>query len=316
MRVFVAGATGVLGRRLVRQFRARGHEVVGLARSDENVRTIEAMDAVAQRGDLFDAASLARAAQGCEVVVHAATAIPTKVRTRRADWSTNDRIRTEGTTALTKAAAEVGAGVYLQQSVVWLARSPDGGPFDEDSPPRPDATLISALEGERIAQAAGERSGFAAMVLRLGAFYAADAAHTRAMGEGLARGRLPIIGKGDAVWSLLHADDAAEAFVVAAEAPRKGLWHVVDERPVPISEVLRFLANRLGAATPRSVPAWIARLVAGRIVVETFRASFPTSSARFRRDFRWAPVYPTYAEGLDDVVSAWRAEGFPPARTP
>src|SRR5439155_17378548 len=114
MRVFVAGATGVLGRRIVRQLVARGNVAVGLTRSESGDATVRSIGGEPRRADLFDVDALAKAAEGCSVVIHAATAIPTKVRTRPKDWDMNDRIRREGTRALTTAAGRVGAGAYLQ----------------------------------------------------------------------------------------------------------------------------------------------------------------------------------------------------------
>ena len=314
MEAFVAGATGVLGRRLVQQFRSGGHTVLGLTRSDAGDRTVRSFGGEPRRGDLFDTEGLARAAKGADVVVHAATAIPTKVRTKPSDWAMNDRIRREGTRALTSAAAKVGARLYIQQSVVWLASPPDGSPFDEDAPPRPDRVLASSLEGETIAREAGERHGFQSAILRCGLFYASDAAHIRSFGEGLLRRRMPLIGRGDATWSLIHVDDAASAFVTTAEAMRGGLWHIVDDRPATMSEVLTGLATRLGAPPPRRAPRWLARLAAGREAFNFLTSSFRASNARFRRDLGWAPRYPTFEQGLDQVVAAWRAEGYPRAR--
>ena len=309
MRAFVAGATGVLGRRLVREFCARGHAVVGLTRNERGDDMVRLFGGDPRRADLFDPESLARAAEGCEVVVHAATAIPTKVRTGPSDWTMNDRIRREGTRALTAAAGKVGARVYLQQSVAWVIRPPDGGPYDEDSPPNPDRILASAVEGERIARDAGERFSMVAGVLRCGLFYSADSAHTRTMGDGLLRRRGPIIGTGECVWSIVHVDDAASAFVAAAESSRSGLWHVVDDQPVTVAELLRAFAERLGAPAPRRVSPWLARLFVGRETEDFFLRPFRTSNARFRRDVGWAPRFPTYREGLDEIVAAWRAEG-------
>ena len=111
-----------------------------------------------------------------------------------------------------------------------------------------------------------------------------------------------------------HADDAAEAFAVAAERPRGGLWHVVDDRPVTLAEFFGDFAARLGAMPPRRVPVWLAMLIGGRLTVETLMSSFPTSNARLRRDFGWTPRYPTHREGLDQVLAAWREEGFPAPR--
>lgn len=315
MRVFVAGATGVLGRRLVRQLAARGHEPVGLVRSELGESSVRSLGGVPRRADLFDADSLTKAAAGCEVVIHAATAIPTKVRTSPRDWALNDRIRREGTRCLTTAAARAKAAAYLQQSVVWAVRGPNGAPFDETAPPVHDPVLASALDGERIAKEAGAEHGFRAAVLRCGNFYSADSWHTRILGEALQRGRPAIVGRGTAVWSLLHAENAASAFVTASEGNRSGTWHVVDDRPVTMSEYMGTLAAKLGARAPRNVPRWFARIVLGGHAVDLLSSSFSTSSARFRDDFGWRPAFPTISEGLDEVVATWRAEGFPPGRS-
>ena len=314
MRVFVAGATGVLGRRLLRQLTARGHVAVGLARSEEGESTVRSHGGEPRRADLFDADSLTRAADGCNAIVHAATAIPTKVRTGPKDWALNDRIRREGTRCLTTAAARVGADAYVQQSVVWAVRAPDGLAFDEDARPVPDPILASSLEGERIAKEAGDEHGFRAAVLRCGNFYSADSWHTRILGESLKRGRPALVGKGTAIWSLIHADDAASAFAVASEEPRSGVWHVVDDRPVAMADYLGTLATKLGTHPPRHLPPWLARVIIGRYAADLLLTSFPTSNARFRGDFPWRPAFPTVAEGLEEVVAAWRAEGFPDGR--
>ena len=133
------------------------------------------------------------------------------------------------------------------------------------------------------------------------------------IGEGLARRKIPIIGKGDALLACPHADDAADAMVTAAEGSRSGLWHVVDGEPVPVARFLGALADRLGAAPPRRAPVWLARLAAGRQAVEFFTSSTRTSNRLFRRAFGWTPGYPTIEEGLGEIAAAWKAEGFPPA---
>lgn len=310
MKVFIAGATGVLGRRLVRRFREAGYEVVGLARNKQNESLLAGFGARAGRADLFVTDSLARAAEGAAVVIHAATAIPTHLRLRPRDWEMNDRIRREGTRALAVAAARAGARQFLLQSITWVARPGDGGAFDESFPPRPDAVTQSAVDGEQIVQEAGARYGFAVGVLRCGLFYAPDAASTRMFGEGLISGRLPIIGRGDTRWSLIHAEDAAAAFLAAAAAGHSGLWHAVDEEPVTVAEMLTAFAEKLGARPPRRVPRWLARLLAGEVAVRFMTAPAVTNNRRLREQTGWTPRFPTYREGLDDVVAAWRAEGF------
>ncbi|MFB3924307.1 MAG: NAD-dependent epimerase/dehydratase family protein [Terriglobia bacterium] len=311
MKIFIAGATGVLGRRLIKEFRTRGHSVIGLARSDANERTIQALGGEPRRADLFDSDSLARAAEGSEVVIHSATAIPTQVKTTPADWAMNDRIRRDGTKALARCAELIGARLYLQQSIVWVARPHDPSTFDEESPIVPRPLYQSAADSELIAREAGARAGFTTAILRCGAFYSADAAHTRMMGEQLTKRKFPIIGKGDAVWSNIHADDAASAFVAATESAKPGLWHVVDDQPATIAEVLNYMARALGAPPPRHVPRWVAALLAGKGAVEFLTASTRTTNAKIRRDLGWAPRFPSFTSGVDQVVTEWRAEGFP-----
>jgi 2-alkyl-3-oxoalkanoate reductase len=273
MNVFVAGATGVGGQ--------------------------------PRYADLFDAANLVHAMKGADVVIHAATAIPTKPSTSAADWQLNDRIRREGTEALARSAGQVGAKTFIFQSIVWVANPPGDEAFDETSQPHPTAITQSALDGEGIVQELAELQGFAAAVIRCGMFYAADAGHTRMFARGLAQRRLPIVGGGRNFFHCLHADDAAGGFVAAAEAGRAGLWHLVDNEPVPVRDFLSRLAELIHAPAPRKVPTWLARLIAGRASVDFLTQSTRTSNARFRRDFNWSPTYPTFREGLAQILAAW-----------
>jgi nucleoside-diphosphate-sugar epimerase len=305
MKIFIAGATGVLGRGLIRQFRERGHAVIGLARSAEGEQLIQSLGGESRWADLFDADQLARAADGADVIIHAATSIPVKSRPTPKDFALNDRIRREGTRALTTCAARVGASHYLQQSIVWLARPRDGSAFDESSQPLPDALSLSALDAENISFEAGAEAGFNVSVLRCGYFYGPEAAHTRYFAEGLKKRRLPIVGTGDAILANLHVEDAASAFVAATAAGKSGLWHVVDDEPVTVKEFISYFAERLGAPPPRHVPVWLARLVAGPYAVSFFTQSTRTSNQRFRQDVGWSPRFPSYREGLDQVVATW-----------
>lgn len=311
MRVFIAGATGVLGRRMVGRFTERGHAVVGLARDEKGRQAILRSGGEAVVADIFDAGSMAAAVGRADVVIHAATAIPSKVSGGSADWAMNDRLRREGTRALTEAARRLGAKTYVQQSVVWVARPADDSFFDEGTKvEEPDALYRSAFDGERIASEAGGRYGFNVSVLRCGGFYAPDASHTRAFARGLLKRRLPLIGGGEAVSANVHADDAAGAFVAAAEAGRRGLWHVTDDEPTTLKEMLSEFARRLGAPPPRRLPLWLARLFLWKGVVEFFTRSTRTSNRLFRAEFGWSPRFQSFRDGLGEVVGTWRTEGF------
>jgi len=308
MRVFIAGASGVLGRRLVEQFVARNHVVVGLVRSARGEAIVRAKGGEPRQADLFDAESLAKVADGCDTVIHAATAIPVKRKTIPADWAMNDRIRRKGTRCLTEAAAKIGAKTFLQQSITWVARPAGNSAFDEDSPAS-NSAVQSAIDAESIVKEAAAAEGFVAAILRGGTFYDCDSAHTRMLADGLRKRSMPIIGTGDCVWAMIQSDDAAGAFVTAAERPRNGVWHIVDNELVSVRDLLEGFASRLGAQRPRRVPVWLAKWMAGDQTVAYFTNSTRTSNARFRRDFGWAPRYPTYREGLDQIVAAWNREG-------
>ena len=308
MRVFIAGASGVLGRRLVRQFAARGHAVIGLVRSPKAEGAVRESGGEPRHADLFDAESLARAAEGCDTVIHAATAIPVKQKTAPSDWAMNDRIRRKGTRCLTEAAAKIGAKTYLQQSIAWVARPKNDSPFDEDSPLVPEPSIQSAIDAEAIAREAESAEGFTVSILRGGFFYDSESAHTRMIAGALRKRQMPIIGSGAAMWAMIHTDDAASAYVAAAEKPKSGVWHIVDNELVQVSVFLKEFAARLGAPMPRRIPILLARWLAGEQAVEYFTRSTRTTSARFRRDFDWAPRYPTYREGLDQIVAAWNVE--------
>lgn len=309
MKVFVAGSTGVLGRRLVSQFREAGASVVALARNSERAEVARALGAQALIADLFDADSLARAAEGCDVVIHAATSIPSG-RSKPGDWAMNDRIRREGSRALTEAAGRIGAKQYLFQSIVWVARPHDASYFDETSPVVYNPVYASAADGEKIALEAGARYGFRTGILRNGFFYSADSAHIRDAARQLKARKLPIIGGGNAAWAMIQTDDAAGAFVVAAQANAAGLWHVVDDEPVQVGDLLGKLAMVVRAPRPRSVPKWLARIIAGERIVEYFTTSTRTSNACLRRELGWQPRFPGFSTGIEQIARKWKMEGF------
>ena len=169
--------------------------------------------------------------------------------------------------------------------------------------------MQSAQDGERIATEAGQKCGFDVSVLRCGWFYGADAAHTQMFRDGLRKRQIPVIGNGDTQWACLHLDDAATAFLAAIEQPKAGVWHVVDNQPVEVRDFLGEFALRLGANSPRSVPVWLAKLLAGKQAVEFFTHATQTSNQNFCHNFQWKPTYATYREGLSEVVDMWNIDG-------
>lgn len=314
MQLFVAGATGVLGRRIVREAADRGHRVVGLVRDEAGAATVADRGGEPRHGDVLDRASLREAAAGADVIVHAATAIPTGLRPSEPDWETNDRVRRDGARNLLAAAEAVGADRFVLQSVVWLVRRPDGRPFDESADPNPDRSTRSAGEAERVVRERADAIDVDPVVLRCGWFYAADAAHTRRLGEGLLARRLPIIGGGpfgrrDAELSFVHVDDAARAFVAAAGGAATGTFHVADDRPTTYARFLNAFADRLEAPRPFRIPGWLARLAVGGPTVGLLTRPMPTANDAVRDAFDWRPQLETVDAGLDAVVESWIRQG-------
>lgn len=314
MRAFIAGSTGVLGRRLVADLTEAGHEVVGLVRDDTGAEAVESRGGEPHRGDLLDPDSLRGGVDGTDVAIHAATAIPTSDKPAAEEWERNDRVRRDGARNLVEAAADAGVDRYVQTSIVWVARPPDGPRFDEESPPHPDRTTQSALDAERLVESAAEERGFDATILRYGFFYGPDAAHSRKFARDLLAGDLPVVGRGllgraDAPLSYVHADDASAATVAALEAGIDGTYHVVDDEPAPFAALLESLADRLDAPEPSRVPGWLAKFFVGRDTVRTLTRPMRTTNDRLREATDWEPDYPTYRDGLDHLVSAWEADG-------
>lgn len=314
MKVFIAGATGVLGRRLVEQLTERGHDVVGLARDESGERLVERRGGVPRRGDVLEPETLARAMDDdVEVLIHAATAIPDSTKPSDDEWTRNDRVRLDGAKNLLEA-APAGLQHVLFPSVVWVARQPDGSAFDETAERHPDRATRSAADVEALLEERADATGFDATTLRCGFFYAPDARDTRDWAEQLIDGELPIVGGGllgrrDAALSFVHADDAATAFVAAVESRVNGIYHIVDDDPVTAATFFRRFAELLDAPEPNRVPAWLARFFIGKINAKGLTSPMPTTNAKAKRDLDWEPAYPTYRDGLEQVVEVWETDG-------
>jgi nucleoside-diphosphate-sugar epimerase len=156
--------------------------------------------------------------------------------------------------------------------------------------------------------------GWDATILRNGFFYAPDAGHTRVWGEQLLAGKMPIVGGGvlgrrDAELSLVHVDDAARAFATAIDHGLAGVYHIVDDEPVTGADLFTEFARLLDAAEPSRMPAWLARLFIGKVNAEGFTSPFPTTHEAFTQATGWEPRYPTYREGLQQVVETWAHDG-------
>lgn len=302
MRVVFTGATGVIGRRAVPLLVSAGHDVIGIARRDDDHRWLAGIGARPIRLDLFDPVPVATAVEGADCVVHMATAIPSMERsTERDAWAMNDRLRSEATGLLVDAAVEHGVGHFIQQSITFVYA--DGGDrwIDEDAEVAAVWDVLdSALDAERAVGRFTDNGG-GGIVLRYSSLYGPGRTSADYIAA-VADRRMPLVGGGHNYVSHIHVDDAAAAIVAALEAPA-GIYNVTDDVPVRKRRELEVLADALGAKRPRSIPRLAARAVIGS-ATEFLVASHRVSNSRFKEATGWQPTRPSIVEGWPEVVAA------------
>jgi 2-alkyl-3-oxoalkanoate reductase len=318
MRVFVAGATGVVGRRLVPQLVAGGYEVAAMTRSAAAAEGLRAAGARPVVADALDRDAVLRAVVDArpEVVVHQLTALTGATSFKRFDkeFAATNRLRTRGTDNLVEAALAAGARRIVAQSYGnWnYARTGTGLKTEQDAlDPRPPANQVESMRAIRyLEQKVLNTPGLEGVALRYGNFYGPGT--TFDPDSDLARlvrkGRLPIIGDGAGVWSFAHVDDAASAAIAALGHGAPGVYNIADDEPAPVSAWLPELASVLGAKRPRHVPVWLGRIAAGEVGVSMMTRIRGTSNAKAKAQLGWAPRYPDYRvgfrTGLSDVPVA------------
>lgn len=309
MKVFLAGATGALGRRLVPRLLATGHEVVGMTRSPERSDALRAAGAEPVVADALDAPAISEAvaAAAPAVVIHQLTAIPDAIDPRKLDrqFELTNRLRTEGTDNLLAAARDAGARRMIAQSYTGWPYAREGGPMKtEDDPldteppgPSMSATLAAIRRLEDVVCGA---EGIEGIVLRYGAFYGAGSSFAPGGStiEMVRKRRFPLVGDGGGVWSFIHLDDAADATVAALAEGPPGTYNVVDDEPAPVADWLPALAEAIGAKPPRHVPALIGRLAAGKAGYVMMTQIRGASNAKAKRELGWDPAHPSWREGF------------------
>jgi 2-alkyl-3-oxoalkanoate reductase len=309
MKIFIAGASGAIGRPLVTQLVARGHEVVGTTRSAAKTAAIRALGAEPVVVDALDPDSVADAVAKAEpdVIVHQLTSLagPPDFRHAKQMAAATDRLRTEGTDHLLAAARAVGVRkVVAQSNALWMQRAA-GGAADESVPiePNPPADIARSVAALRHLEAAVTGITWAdGIALRYGGFYGPgtgiEADPDAAMAQLIRRRKFPIVGGGTGVWSLVHIVDAASATVAAIERGAPGVYHVADDDPAPVRVWLPELARVLGAKPPRHYPAWLVKLVAGPGPVDLMTRARGVSSEKAKRELGWTLRYPSWRTGF------------------
>jgi 2-alkyl-3-oxoalkanoate reductase len=310
MKVFVAGATGALGKQLVPMLVERGHEVTGMTRTSAKADLIRSLGARPLVADALDPEAVAQAVAEAqpEAVVHQLTAIDAGSMTRSLDkmFTLTNRLRTEGTDHLLAAARAVGARRFIAQSFAGWPFERTGGPvkMEEDplqaSPPKSVTQSLGAIR--YVEETVTGAAGIEGLALRYGGFYGPGTS----LGlnpdgeqiEMIRERRFPVVGNGAGIWSLVHVRDAASATAAALERGEPGLYNVVDDEPVPVSVLLPELAKTIGAKPPRHLPRWLGRLLAGEGMTIMMTEARGASNAKAKRELGWQPRYPSWRQGF------------------
>jgi nucleoside-diphosphate-sugar epimerase len=311
VRVFVAGASGAIGRSLVPKLVEAGHEVTGTTRSEQNAEAIRAAGAEAAVCDALDAAAVEDAVTSAapEAIVNQLTSLPRDYDLRTIDYGPTNRLRVEGGRNLISAGRKVGARRFVSQSVAFIY-DPQGvwvkdeeAPTYVDPPGRLAEGLEPTLTSEREALGA---EGMQGLVLRYGQFYGPDTyyGHGGAIARQVQSWRFPVVGKGTGTFSFIHIDDAADATVAAVERGPAGIYNVVDDDPAALREWLPVYAEAIGARRPLRVPAFLARVLGGKAAVEVATTLRGASNAKAKRELGWQPAHPSWRQGFAELGRA------------
>jgi nucleoside-diphosphate-sugar epimerase len=308
MKVFLAGASGALGKSLVPRLIEHEHTVIGTTTTEAKTAQLAELGATPVVLDLLDRDAVIQAVVDAQpdAIVHEATALSgIDLRHFERSFELTNRLRTEGTDNLLAAAQTVGISHVVAQSFAGWPYARTGGPvkgeqepLDTDPPKQTRATLEAIRHLEAVVTEAG------GIVLRYGGFYgpgtglAADGDQLEAV-----RGRkFPLVGHGRGTWSFIHIDDAAAATVAALERGKPGIYNIVDDEPAPVAEWLPYLADVAGAKPPRHLPPWVAQLVGGKHLVLMMEEARGASNEKARRELGWEPAHHSWREGFPEVL--------------
>jgi len=313
MRIFIAGAGGAVGRRMVPMLLAEGHEVVGTTHSAGKADAIRRLGAEPVVLDAFDAQAVRQAVAKAapDAVVHQMTALSGPQDLRRFDrtFALTNRLRTEGTDILLAAARAAGTRRFVVQSFTGWTNERTGGPVKTEADPfdpNPTASTVQTMAAIRQLESTVEGAkDVGGIVLRYGLLYGPGTS----IGTGgdslelVRKRRMPVVGGGTGVWSFLHVEDAASAAVAAIDSTATGIYNIVDNDPAPASQWLPYLAEAIGAKPPMRVPGWLVAPMVGGFLMEMMTSVRGSSNAKARRDLGWQPRYGSwrvgFREGLD-----------------
>jgi nucleoside-diphosphate-sugar epimerase len=307
MRVFVAGAAGAIGRRLIPQLRQRGHAITATTRNPDKLDELQGLGAEAVIMDGLDATAVGEAVTRAEpdAIVHQMTALAGAPDLRRFDrwFATTNELRTRGTDHLLSAARAAEVPRFVAQSYTGWTNPSTGGPVKSETDPldpHPLKMQTESLAAIRYLEETVTAAPLEGIALRYGNFYGPGASD--ALVELIRKRRFPLVGDGAGVWSWIHLDDAAAATVAALERGTRGLYNIVDDDPAPASAWLPYLAEAVGAKPPMSVPAWLARPMAGSVAVRWMTEARGSSNAKAERELDWRPAWSSWRDGFRQAL--------------
>ncbi|MCL4297302.1 MAG: NAD(P)-dependent oxidoreductase [Anaerolineae bacterium] len=319
MKIFIAGATGAIGRHLLPRLTQAGHEVTAITRSDDRVKQIRAAGAKPIVCDVFDQDKLKQAVLAAEpeVMIHQLTSLPERIDPRRIKQALaqTNRLRTEGTQILMDAARSAGVRRFIAQSVSFYYAPSSTLPATEDEPlyndaPAAFADVVYAVDN--LEHTVLNTPGLDGIILRYGYFYGPGTgfAADGAFAEDVRQRHVPIIGDGGGVFSFIHVEDAAAATVLALDHGQPGRYNIVDDEPVPLQEWLPVYAELLDAPRPLRLPKFIGRLAAGRFGVYFMTEQRGASNQKAKQQLRWRPVYASWRDGFQAELAPQVQLGF------
>jgi nucleoside-diphosphate-sugar epimerase len=307
MRVFVAGATGAIGKRLVPQLVEAGHQVTAITRSKEKLGMLYELGAEAVLCDVFDAGRLGTVVAQAEpdAVINELTDLPQSLNQRKLKeyYAANNRVRREGTSNLLSAARGAGVRRFLVQGAAYWYAPTDGAVKTEGAPlyldaPAPIGPAVQTIK--EVEEAVLTADGIEGVVLRYGMFYGPGTWYAKDgdVGRQVGKRRYPMIGRGEGTYSFIHIDDAASATVAALESARPGVYNVVDDEPASAAEWMSLYAEALGAKRPPRVPAFLARMIAGDALVTWMLGLRGASNEKIKEELGWRPRYKSWRQGF------------------
>ena len=312
MRVFVAGATGVIGQYLMPGLITAGHEVTGSTRSALKASQLKAQGATPVIVDGLDREAVIKAVTAAqpEVIIHQMTALTSMRSFRHFDkeFAVTNELRSRGTDYLLEAAAQAGTRRFIAQSFVGWTNAREGGTVKTETDPldpHPLAVTASTLMAIRHLEDAVPAKAPEGLVLRYGILYGHGASD--AMLDAVRKRQLPVVGGGTGIWSFTEVTDAAAATVAAVTRGAPGIYNVVDDDPAPVAQWLPYLASSLGVKPPMRAPAWLGRLLGGEMTVSMMTEVRGASNEKAKRELGWTPAYPSWRDGFPAWAEAFKS---------